>query len=83
MAEFLGPARTRLPDESHVDFTKPEDVKAYMASLNSALTTALAQRQRRDASQPALLLLSPDGSSYRVTVSDAGALSATKLKDPV
>lgn len=82
MAEFLGPARTRLPDESTIDFKDPDQVKAYIASLNAALTTALAQRQRRDASQASLLLLSPNGSSFRVAVDDAGALTATKLKDP-
>ena len=82
MAEFLGPARTSLPDESRVDFTKPDEVRAYMASLTSALTTALAQRQRRDAASAALLLLSPNGSAFRVTVDDAGAVAATKLKDP-
>lgn len=82
MAEFLGPSRTRLPDESHVDFSKPEEVRAYIASLNAALTNALAQRQRRDAATPNVLMLSPNGSAFRVSVDDAGAITAVKLKDP-
>lgn len=82
MADYLGPARTRLPDESRVDFSKPDEVKEYIASLNAALTAALAQRAAKDTAQAALLMLSPNGSSFRLGVDDAGVVSATKLKDP-
>lgn len=79
---YLGPARARLPDESGVDFADPAQVKAYVASLVSALTQQLAQRPAISQARAGQLFVSPNGSAYELTVSDAGAPVFTLRSGP-
>jgi len=79
----LAPARTRLPDESGVDFSKPEDVKRYMASLTAAITVALQSRPTQFTARSVLPFIAPDGSAYDVSISNAGAWVITKRADPI
>lgn len=83
MALPTPPARPRLPDAGAVDYGDPQAVKAYMQSLVGSLTTALADRPARNVSRHSVLMVSPNGTSYEMTVSDAGAAVFTKLMDPL
>lgn len=83
MATPLAASRTRLPDESRVDFTDPVAVKAYVGSLVASLTMALQQRPTVSVSRNSMLFISPNGTSYEMTVDDAGAPVFTKRADPL
>ena len=80
MALPLAPSRPRLPDASRVDYGKPEEVKAYMASLVEAVTVALGQRPPVQAAKPSNILLSPNGTAYEHTVDDAGNVVVVKAE---
>ena len=77
----VGPGRVRLPDPSSLEAENPAAVKQYLNTLNTALAMALSQRPASTSPSGQLLLLSPNGSSFRVTINDAGALTAEKLHD--
>ena len=72
MALALAPSRPRMPDASRVDYEKPEEVKAYMQSLVEAITVALGQRAPMDSAIPGRFMVSPNGTTYNHTVTDAG-----------
>jgi hypothetical protein len=73
----VGPTRIRLPDVSKIDFSKPEEIKAFAEQLNTALALALQQRPAATQPSPETLLFAPSGDTYAVTVADDGTIAAT------
>lgn len=56
-------------------------IRTYLANLVQALTLSLNAKYDRNTAQPSVLLASPNGSVYTVTVTDAGALTVTLTYD--
>jgi hypothetical protein len=83
MALPLAPARTRLPDASRVDYSKPEEMRQYMTSLVEAITVALGQRAPIQSAIPGRLMVSPNGTTYEHSINDAGTVVVTKKADPL
>jgi predicted component of type VI protein secretion system len=54
----------------------------YLMLLVKQVTGALLSRAPREQPQPSVLLASPDGSVYTVTVTNAGVLTTTLVKSP-
>lgn len=54
----------------------------YLMLLIKQLTGALLARPPKEQPQGSILLASPNGSVYTVTVTDAGVLTATLVKSP-
>jgi hypothetical protein len=82
MSSYAAPTGAFLPDLGAVDFGDAAQTKEYMQSLVQALTSALDQRTSTASAQPGQLLLSPNGSAYRLGVSDAGVATFTLIKGP-
>lgn len=61
--------------------TLENSVRAYLSLLVQQLTRALEEKQPRNTAQPSVLLASPNGSVYTVTVTDAGVLTTTLVYD--
>lgn len=62
----------KLPDPTLVDFGKPEETKNYMINLASSLGQHLMRRPAVSTPQASRLWLSPNGTAYKMTVSDDG-----------
>jgi hypothetical protein len=74
MALYKPPTRVALPEAANVDFADPESVKRYMTQLNTALLAAFDRLVFTTEATAEILMLSPHGSAYALTVNDAGAL---------
>lgn len=59
----------------------PPATRGYLGSLVTAITQALSKKVDANTGAGSVLLVSPDGSVYSVQVTDAGALTTTKLYD--
>lgn len=75
----LPPTRARLPDPGGVDFADAAQVKAYITSLTMAMSLALQQRPTEATALPAQVYRSPNGTAYRMTISDTGVPSYTQV----
>lgn len=75
----LPPHRVRLPDAAGLFKTWAPDDRAFMLELVAAIQREFDNLTNQRTALPAMMLLSPDHSSWRVTVTDAGTLAAEKL----
>jgi len=74
----LAPARMALPDATGVFQDRSE--ADYIANLVTRLSQEINARSPDISARPALMLQSPGGVVYAVSVDDAGALIATKIE---
>jgi hypothetical protein len=58
-----------------------QPTSGYLYELVNVLTKAFAEKQSRNTAQPSVLLASPNGSVYTVTVTDAGVITSTLVYD--
>lgn len=56
-------------------------IRAYTMNLVKALNIVLQNKQSVNTAQPSVLLASPNGSVYTVTVTDAGVLQTALVYD--
>ena len=61
---------------------KDEVVREHFENLNVAIVRELTRRWQIDVSYNSLLLVSPGGKSYKVTVADDGTLTTTLMYNP-
>lgn len=73
----IPPHRVRLPDPSGLFKKLPREDQNFINELIGALQRELDRRMTVDTAQPELLLFSPDGSVWSVTVNNAGAVTTT------
>ena len=78
----LAAARERLPDPTGRFDALDEKDKEYLRELIAALTREFDRRPIQDEPVPYLLLFSPSGAAWKVTISDAGVLSGTVMWTP-
>lgn len=74
MANIMPPSIPRLPQPTEVDVTDPEALKNYLTILTAALSKHIAQRAPTNAALPERLLLSPNGRTFGLRVTDAGVV---------
>jgi hypothetical protein len=76
------PHRVRLPDPSGLFKKLDKEDRAFMVELIAALQRELDQRVPSTAARPEMLVFSPDGSTWSLTVSDAGIPVAWRASAP-
>lgn len=84
MSNKLPPNKALLPTPEEIEdpmnrleLFKP--VRTYLSRLNVALTRAFADRLSKTEPVPSLLMLSPDGSVWQVSISNTGVLTPVKI----
>jgi hypothetical protein len=70
---YVAPPPIRMPDPGAVDFSNADQTKSFMINLVASITRALTVRPAHTSPHPTQLFSSPDGSTFEMTVSDAGA----------
>jgi hypothetical protein len=79
----LAIARARLPDPANAFIEAPESDRHYIREMNAACRREFERRGTKDEALGEVLLVSPNGTTYAVTVSDVGALVVTLKYQPV
>jgi hypothetical protein len=79
MPQYAAPTVPRMPDPGSVDFSNPEQTKAFMVNLVASIARALVTRPAQTTPQLSRLFTSPNGTTYEMTLDDAGAPSFTAV----
>jgi hypothetical protein len=78
LADVLPPVQPTFPIMTGVFKDQPVE-RVYFQNVLRIIEQGLNARTRDETARPYLFLQSPNGSVWRVTVSDAGALTTVKV----